>query len=346
MDQGEAVGGARARQVRRPGGVGQPRGAPAVGGLGAVDVGPRGRVDDHVEGGPVEGLHLVGVGDGDLGQVHARRLEARGGQLAHELAAQLPVRPGHQHPGAGGGGEGRDIGQARVGAVLVGQDRPLQRDRPGHRHRLVGEVEERVARVGGPVGVDQVGVRGGGLQGLVRVAHALGDEHRGARVDDGRVHGAEGGALAQVHPRAEDPPRGDGDELVPRLGVDAAGDAHLVVEGDVVLHGPEVGQPQPHHLLPLPVLLEPAPVVPVDREVDAEEPRDGSGLDPQGLSGGHHACSSSFDGASDTSNPIGRARPGAPLGGRRGRAVGHDGPGCVPRRAFTGIIGVMPAWCG
>ena len=59
------------------------------------------------------------------------------------------------------------------------------------------------------------------LEGLVGVAHAPGhvDGHGG--VDLGGVDGAEARPLAQVHPCAEDPPRGHGDELVPGLGVDA-----------------------------------------------------------------------------------------------------------------------------
>ena len=58
-------------------------------------------------------------------------------------------------------------------------------------------------------------------------------------------HLAVGGAsLAQVDPCAEDRAAGHGDELVPGLGVDAAGDAAAVVVGDVVLDDPEVRDAQ------------------------------------------------------------------------------------------------------
>ena len=83
------------------------------------------------------------------------------------------------------------------------------------------------------------------------------------------------GAFAQVHPGAEDPPGGHRDELVPRLGMDAAGGAGLLVERDVVLHRPEVRQPEGHHLLPLPVLLEPAAVVAVDGQVVEDDAGNG-----------------------------------------------------------------------
>ena len=88
--------------------------------------------------------------------------------------------------------------------------------------------------------------RGGAvLQGLEGVAHAARDVDGLARVQHGRVDLAVGGAaLAQVDPGAEDRAAGHGDELVPGLGVDAAGDAAAVVVGDVVLDDAEVGDAQ------------------------------------------------------------------------------------------------------
>src|SRR5690606_21327711 len=69
-------------------------------------------------------------------------------------------------------------------------------------------------------------------------------------------------------------PGRDGDVLVPGFGVDAAGDAAGLVEGDVVLDGPEVRQPGGDHLLPLPVLLEPAARITVDGQVHDEQAGD------------------------------------------------------------------------
>ena len=72
----------------------------------------------------------------------------------------------------------------------------------------------------------------------------------------------------QVDPRAEDATRGEGDELVPGFGMEAAGHAGLGVVGHVALDGAEVRQAELEHLGPLPVLLEPAPAVAVQGEVE------------------------------------------------------------------------------
>lgn len=84
------------------------------------------------------------------------------------------------------------------------------------------------------------------------------------------------GGLGPVHGGvgAEYRAAGDGDELVPGLGVDAAGDAAAVVVGDVVLDDLEVGDAQGGHLGALPVLLEPAARVAVDGEGDDLEAPD------------------------------------------------------------------------
>ena len=119
------------------------------------------------------------------------------------------------------------------------------------------------------MGVHQVGVGGAVLQGLEGVAHAARDVDGLAGIQNGREHLAEGlASLAQVDPGAEDRAAGHGDELVPGLRVDAAGDAPLLVVGDVVLDDAEVGDPERGHLGALPVLLEPAARVAVDGEVD------------------------------------------------------------------------------
>lgn len=119
------------------------------------------------------------------------------------------------------------------------------------------------------MGVHQVGVGGAVLERLEGVAHAARDVDGLGGVQHGRVDLAEGGAaLAQVHPGAEYAAARHGDELVPGLGVDAAGDAAAVVVGDVVLDDLEVGDAQGGHLGALPVLLEPAARVAMHGQVD------------------------------------------------------------------------------
>lgn len=145
------------------------------------------------------------------------------------------------------GRHGDDVPQHRVVEVRLGDGGLIQRDRPLDGELGVGEVHEGVGplQLEGPVGVHQVGVGGAVLQGLEGVAHAARDVDGPGGVQHGRVDLAEGGAaLAQVHPGAEDAAAGDGDELVPGLGVDAAGDAAAVVVGDVVLDDAEVGDPE------------------------------------------------------------------------------------------------------
>ena len=155
--------------------------------------------------------------------------------------------------------------------VGLGDGRLVQRDRPLDGELGVGEVHEGVGplELERPVGVHQVGVGGAVLQGLEAVAHAARDVDGLGRVQGAGEHLPVGGAaLAKVHPCAEYRAAGHGDELVPGLGVDAAGDAPLLVVGDVVLDDAEVGDAQGAHLGALPVLLEPAARVAVDGEVD------------------------------------------------------------------------------
>lgn len=161
--------------------------------------------------------------------------------------------------------------------VGLGDGGLVQRDRPLDGELGVGEVHEGVGplELQRPVGVHQVGVGGAVLQGLEGVAHAARDVDGPGRVERAGEHPAEGlAALAQVHPGAEDRAARDGDELVPGLRVDAAGDAAAVVVGDVVLDDPEVGDAQGGHLGALPVLLEPAARVAVDGQVDDLEALD------------------------------------------------------------------------
>ena len=159
--------------------------------------------------------------------------------------------------------------------ILLAQLGVLERDGPVDRDGLVGEVEERIRRVGGPVVVHQIRVRRGVFEHLERVADAARHEDRRRRIDLGREHAPEAVARAQVDPGAEDAARRDRHPLVPGLGVDPSRRASGSVERDVVLHRAEVGQAQRRHLLALPVLLEPAPVVAVHVEIEQQHPRDG-----------------------------------------------------------------------
>ena len=161
--------------------------------------------------------------------------------------------------------------------VGLGDGGLIERDGPLDGELRVGEVHEGVGplELEGPVGVHQVGVGGAVLQGLEGVAHAARDVDGLGRVERAGEHLAEGlASLAQVHPCAEYAAAGHGDELVPGLGVDAAGDAAAVVVGDVVLDDLEIRDAQGGHLGALPVLLEPAARVAVDGEVDYLEALD------------------------------------------------------------------------
>ena len=163
--------------------------------------------------------------------------------------------------------------------VLLADDRLAQRDRPVDRHRRVAERERGVGDARAPVVVDEVGVGRRVLEHLVAVADAARHEDRDRGVHLEGERRAEGVALAHVDPRAEDPAGGQRDELVPRLGVDAAGDAAVAVERDVVLHRAEVGQADREHLLALPVLLEEPAVVVAPVEAYDDQAGDGRRLE-------------------------------------------------------------------
>ena len=243
VDQRDAVLGAGAGEQGRAGRVGLPGDDAALGGLGPV----HGRVGAAVDDGAVErpvvlrvGLRVGHVEGVDVAEVEVPGDAALLGERAHR-AAQLAVAAGDEGALRG---HRDDVLEHRVVEVGLGDRGLVKRDRPLDRELRVGEVHERVGplQLERPVGVHQVGVGGAVLQGLEGVAHAARDVDGPARVERAGEHLAVGGAaLAQVHPGAEDRAAGHGDELVPGLGVDAAGDALLVVVRDVVLDDAEVG---------------------------------------------------------------------------------------------------------
>ena len=276
VDERDPVPGAGAREQGRAGGVGLPGGRAALGGLGPI----HGGVGAAVDHGAVERPVVLGVGRrvGHVEGVDVAEVEVLGdaallGERAHRMA-QLAVAAGDEGALRR---HGDDVPQHRVVEVRLGDGGLVERDRPLDGELGVGEVHEGVGplQLQRPVGVHQVGVGGAVLQRLEGVAHAARDVDGPARVQGAGEHLAEClAALAQVHPGAEDAAARHGDELVPGLGVDAAGDAAAVVVGDVVLDDPEVRDAQGGHLGALPVLLEPAARVAVDGEVDDLEALD------------------------------------------------------------------------
>ena len=282
VDEGDPVLGAGAGEERRAGRVGLPGSGAALGGLGPVHGRVGAAVDDRAVERPV--VLRVGVRVGHVEGVDVAEVEVLGDAALLGQRADRMAQPAVAACDEGAlRRHGDDVLEVRVVEVRLGDGGLVQRDRPLDGELGVGEVHEGVGplQLEGPVGVHQVGVGGAVLQRLEGVAHAARDVDGLARVQGAGEHLPVGGAaLAQVDPCAEYAAAGHGDELVPGLGVDAAGDALLVVVGDVVLDDPEVGDAQGGHLGALPVLLEPAARVAVDGQVDDLEAPDA------GLGGG------------------------------------------------------------
>ena len=276
VDEGDPVIRACAGEKGGAGRVGLPGDGSSLGGLGFIHGGVGAAVDHGAVERPVVlrvGVRVGHVEGVDVAEVEVLRHAALLGERAHGMA-QLAVAAGDEGALRR---HGDDVLEHRVVEVGLGDGGLVEGDRPLDGELRVGEVDEGVGplELQRPVGVHQVGVGGAVLQGLEGVAHAARDVDGPGRVERAGEHLAEGlAALAQVHPGAEDRAAGNGDELVPRLGVDAAGDAAAVVVGDVVLDDPEVGDPERAHLGALPVLLEPAARVAVDGEVDDLEALD------------------------------------------------------------------------
>ena len=276
VHEGDPVLGAGAGEKGGAGRVGLPGDGAALGGLRPVDRRVGAAVDDRAVERPVVlrvGVRVGHVEGVDVAEVEVLRDAALLGERADRMT-QLAVAAGDEGtPGR----HGDDVLEHRVVFVRLGDGGLIQRDGPLDGELRIGEVHEGVGplQLERPVGVNQVRVGGAVLERLEAVAHAARDVDGLARVQGAGEHLPVGGtALAQVHPGAEDRAAGDGDELVPGLRVDAAGDAAAVVVGDVVLDDPEVGDAQGGHLGALPVLLEPAARVAVDGQVDDLEAPD------------------------------------------------------------------------
>ena len=270
-------------QQSRTLGIRLPRDRTAFGGLGLVDGRVGTSVDDRAVQAPIVCLVCLRVGEVELVDVRVlEALQTMRFRVGANRVAQLAVAARHQ---GALGSHGLGVLEHRVVQIGLGALGLLQRNRPLDVQFRIRKVHERVGLLllERPVRVHQIRVHRAVLQRLEAVAHAARHVDCAARVQTGRVHLAEALARAQVNPRTEDLAGSDTDVLVPRLRVDATGDALGRVVADVVLHRAEVRQSQTHHLGALPVFLEPATVVAMHRQVEHQKARDVRLLDLQFL---------------------------------------------------------------
>ena len=158
----------------------------------------------------------------------------------------------------------------QVGFAALGL---VKRNGPLDVERRIREVHEGIGLLllETPMGVHEIRVCGAVFEGLEAVAHAARHENRLRRVERARVDLTESLAGAQIHPCAEHGTGCDGDVFVPRFCVNASRHATLRIEADVVLHRAEVRQAERHFLGALPVLLEPAAVIAMHRQIEHDE---------------------------------------------------------------------------
>ena len=254
-------------------GVSCPGVAATLGGFSLIHCGVRCSVDDRTEGAPTECVApLLGLAQIEPVAIHGQEGYVLLGELANQLGAELAARTNDQDRV---GFQGLDLVQTRVVTVLLRKLCLRQVDGPVDCDGLIGKVQEAVAGycVRRPVVVHQVGVGGVLFQGLEGVTYTAGHEDCGVRA---QLHGddlTEGLAGTQINPRTENTAGRNRNVLIPRLCVDTASGTYRSVERDVVLDGVKVGQTGCEHLLALPVFLEPAAVIAVNRQVNNEQTR-------------------------------------------------------------------------
>ncbi len=263
------------RQQRRALRVRLPRGCTAFRRLRFVDGGVGAGVDDRTVQAPVD--LRVGGGIREIEFVDVGEFEPFQPVCLHivaDRAAELSIRAGHQRATRRHRLRVLEHRMVQVGLTAF---RFLERNRPLDIEVRVSQIDERVGLLllERPVRVHQIRIRRAVFERLEAVADAARHVDRARRIQTRCIHLAERVARAQIDPCAEDLAGGERDELVPRLGVDAARHTFLRVEADVVLHRLKIGrQSKRRHLRLLPVLFEPAAVVAVHRQVEDEQSGD------------------------------------------------------------------------
>ena len=123
-----------------------------------------------------------------------------------------------------------------MSSILFRNDGSILADWPVDAKLWIKQIDKGVFGVWRPVGVNQVGVGNVVVKRLIAIGNAFWYENCRARIDFVRENSAEAVTFAQIAPRAEYAAVGGGDELVPRLSMQATGGASFIVEADIVLH--------------------------------------------------------------------------------------------------------------